>query len=212
MKKAITLIAALVAVLAVTSGAFAAKNYLITSSKQIKHGAISLSDLSRHAHKALQGKQGPKGDTGATGPAGPQGTKGATGATGSVGPQGPQGDRGTAGVSGYEVHTWRYSKDDANSDMGPGYVGVGGGAIATAACSSGKVALGGGYWFTSEGDNGFNSQALSDGSGVIASFPGRMDWNTNTVKANNNSGWIVQVNDKVNLADMTVYVICANAN
>ena len=60
--------------------------------------------------------------------------------------------------------------------MGPGYLGVGGGAIATVACSPGKVALSGGYRFTSEGDNGFNSQALSDGSGVIASFPGRMDW------------------------------------
>ena len=95
---------------------------------------------------------------------------------------------------------------------GSGYAGVGGGAIATVACSPGKVALGGGYRFTSEGDNGFNSQALSDGSGVVASFPGRMDWNTNTVKPNDNSGWIVQVNDKVNAADMTLYVICVNAS
>ncbi len=96
--------------------------------------------------------------------------------------------------------------------MGPGYVGVGGGAIATVACSPGKVALSGGYRFTSEGDNGFNSQALSDGSGVIASFPGRMDWSTNTVKPNDNSGWIVQVNNKVNLADMTLYAVCVNAS
>jgi hypothetical protein len=200
LKKGITLIAALVAVLAVTSGAFAANHYLITSSKQIKAGAVSLSDLSPSARKAL------KGHNGATGPAGPQGPAGATGATGAQGPQGP------AGVSGYEVRTWRYSKDDANSDSGPGYVGVGGGAIATVACSSGKVALGGGYRFTSPRDNGFNSPAVSDGSGVVASFPGRMDWDTNTVKPNNNSGWIVQVNNKVNLADMTMYVICANAN
>jgi hypothetical protein len=206
LKKAITLIAALVAVLAVTSGAFAAKQYLIVSSKQIKHGAISLSDLSHHARKVLHGATGAAGRDGLTGPQGPAGAVGATGA------MGPQGRQGTPGVSGYEVRTWRYSKDDANSDMGPGYVGVGGGAIATVACSAGKVALGGGYWFNSEGDNGFNSQALSDGSGVTASFPGRMDWNTTTVKPNNNSGWIVQVNDKVNLADMTLYVICANAN
>jgi hypothetical protein len=206
LKKAITLIAALIAVLAVTSGAFAAKQYMITSSKQIKHGAISLSDLSRHARKTLHGMQGPKGDTGATGATGTQGAPGLKGPKGDTGPQ------GQPGVSGYEVHTWRYSKDDANSDMGPGYPGVGGGAIATAACSPGKVALSGGYWFTSEGDNGFNSQALTDGSGVIASFPGRMNWKTNTVKPNDDSGWIVQVNDKVNLADMTVYVVCANAN
>ncbi len=115
-------------------------------------------------------------------------------------------------MKGYEVRTWRYSKDDANSDMGPGYVGVGSGAIATVACSPGKVALAGGYRFTSDHGEGFNSPAVSDGSGVVASFPGRMDWDTNTVKPNDNSGWIVQVNNKVNAADMTLYVVCANAN
>jgi Collagen triple helix repeat (20 copies) len=206
LKKAITLVAALVAVLAVTSGAFAANHYLITSSSQIKNGAISASDLSSAARKALKGQQGSKGNTGATGATGAQGPQGPKGDTGAQGPHGP------AGVSGYEVKTWRYSKDDANTDMGPGYVGVGSGAIATVACSPGKVALGGGYRFTSAGDNGFNSPAVSDGSGVVASFPGRMDWDTNTVKPNNNTGWIVQVNDKVNLADMTMYVICVNAN
>jgi collagen triple helix repeat protein len=203
LKKGITLIAVLAAVLAVTSGAFAANHYLVTSSSQIKNGTIAASDLSSAARKALKGQQGSKGDTGATGAQGPQGPKGDPGA---------QGPHGPAGVSGYEVKTWRYSKDDANSDMGPGYVGVGSGAIATVACSPGKVALGGGYRFTSAGDNGFNSPAISDGSGVVASFPGRMDWDTNTVKPNNNTGWIVQVNNKVNLADMTMYVICVNAN
>lgn len=193
----------LVGVLAVTSGAFAANHYLVTSSSQIKNGTIAASDLSSAARKALKGQQGSKGDAGATGAQGPQGPKGDPGA---------QGPHGPAGVSGYEVKTWRYSKDDANSDMGPGYVGVGSGAIATVACSPGKVALGGGYRFTSAGDNGFNSPAISDGSGVVASFPGRMDWDTNTVKPNNNTGWIVQVNNKVNLADMTMYVICVNAN
>lgn len=200
MKKGIVAIAALFGVLAITSGAFAAQHYLITSSSQIKDGTVRLADLAPGARKALHGNLGAKGDLG---PAGPQGPKG------NAGPQGP---KGSNGVSGYEVRTWRYSKDDDNSDMGPGYVGVGSGAIATVACSDGKVAIGGGYRFTSEHDNGFNSQALRDGSGVIASFPGRMDWNTNTVKPNNNTGWIVQVNDKVNLADMTMYVICVNAN
>jgi hypothetical protein len=234
LKKGITLIAGLIAVLAITSGAIAANHYLITSSSQIKDGVIALSDLSPAARRALEGQQGttvasvqglpgaqgPKGDTGANGPQGPKGDAGANGSqgpkgdTGANGPQGPKGDPGSQGqdgVSGYEVRTWRYSKDDANSDMGPGYVGVGGGAIATVACSPDKVAIGGGYRFTSEGGSGFKSQALADGSGVIASFPGRMDWNTNTVKPNDNSGWIVQVNDKVSAADMTLYVICVNA-
>ena len=176
MKRGITVIAALIAVLAVTSGAFAADHYLINSSSQIKSGAIALSDLSSNARTSLKGNQGP------------------------------------AGASGYEVRTWRYSTDDANTDSGSEYVGVGSGAIATVACSTGKIAIGGGYRFKSQGDNGFNPQALHDGSGVVASFPGRMDWNTNTVKPNDNSGWIVQVNKKVTLADMTVYAICVNAS
>jgi hypothetical protein len=215
LKKGIAAIAALVGVLAITSGAFAAHHYLITSSSQIKDGAVSLSDLAPGARKALYGGNGAKGETGPAGPQGPKGDvglQGPKGDPGATGAPGAQGQKGPDGVSGYEVRTWRYSKDDDNSDMGPGYVGVGGGAIATVACSPGKVALGGGYWFTSGHDSGFNSQAISDGSGVVASFPGRMDWSTNTVKPGDNSGWIVQVNDKVNAADMTLYVICANVN
>src|SRR4029450_79243 len=85
LKKGITLIAVLVAVLAVTSGGFAAvKHYRITSSTQIKNGAVSVSDLSAAARKALRGQ---KGDTGA---AGLQGSKGDTGATGATGAQGPR--------------------------------------------------------------------------------------------------------------------------
>jgi hypothetical protein len=94
LKKVITLIAALVAVLAVTSGAFAANHYLITSSSQIKNGAISLSDLSSSARKALQGQKGSKGDTGATG---------ATGAKGDTGTAGPKGDTGAKGDTGPTV-------------------------------------------------------------------------------------------------------------
>ena len=172
---------------------------------------VALSDLSPTARKALQRQKGehrrhrPAGATGAQGP------KGDRGANGAQGPEGRSRRAGPHGVSGYEVRTWRYSKDDDNSDTGPDYVGVGSGAIATVACSPGKVAIGGGYRFTSEDDSGFNSPAVSDGSGVIASFPGRMDWSTNTVKPNDNTGWIVQVNNKVNAADMTLYVVCVNA-
>jgi collagen triple helix repeat protein len=228
LKKGITLIAVLVAVLAVTSGGFAAVNhFVITSSTQIKNGSVAISDLSASARKALQGQkgetgaagpqgltgaQGPTGDRGATGSQGPKGDTGEAGTQGPQGPAGAQGPQGHPGVSGYEVRTWRYSKNDANSDMGPGYVGVGSGAIATVACSTGKVAIGGGYRFTSDDETGFNSQAIADGSGVVASFPGRMNWDTNTVKPNDNSGWIVQVNNKVNAADMTLYVVCVNAN
>ena len=85
MKKGIAAIAALFGVLAITSGAFAAQHYLITSSGQIKDGTVRLRDLTPGARKALHGNPGAKGDLG---PAGPQGPKGNTG---SQGPQGPAG-------------------------------------------------------------------------------------------------------------------------
>jgi hypothetical protein len=61
-------------VLATTSSAVAAKHYLITSSKQIKPGAISAGNLSNAARTTL------RGDRGATGAQGPQGPKGDPGA------------------------------------------------------------------------------------------------------------------------------------
>jgi hypothetical protein len=40
-----------------------------------------------------------------------------------------------------------------------------------------------------------------------------MDWNTFTIKPNDNTGWIVQVNSaSANAHDLTVYVICVNAS
>jgi hypothetical protein len=212
VKFGITVLAVLVAVLAIASGASAAKKYLITSSSQVKDGAISLADLSPGVRKALQGKEGSNAAQSLAGAQGPKGDAGATGAEGPKGDTGPQGPKGDKGGSGYEVRTWRYSKDDANTDSGADYPGVGSGAIATVACSPGKVAVGGGYRFTSDGGSGFNAPAVSDGSGVVASFPGRMDWSTNTVKPNDSSGWIVQVNSKVDAADMTLYVVCVNAS
>jgi hypothetical protein len=212
LKLFITVVAALVAVLAIASGATAAGKYLITSSSQVKDGAISLADLSPAVRKAVQAKGSNVAVTSVAGPQGSNGDTGEKGKDGAPGATGARGPQGSAGTSGYEVKTWRYSKDDANSDSGPGYVGVGSGAIATVACSPGKVALSGGYRFTSDGGSGFNSPAVADGSGVVASFPGRMDWTTNTVKPNDNSGWIVQVNSEVNAADMTLYVVCANVN
>ena len=108
LKKVIILIAGLVAVLALTSGAFAASHYLITSPSQIKDGVISLSKLSPAARRALQGdsslqgvaaRQGQKGDTG---PEGPQGPKGDT--AGPAGPEGRHRLRGSAGSAGPRRH------------------------------------------------------------------------------------------------------------
>jgi len=98
LKKGIVVIAAVFGVLAITSGAFAASDhYLITSSSQIKKGAVSRSDLSKRTLKALQGRDG---STGATGPQGPAGKQGPKGATGQAGPQGLQGSQGQQGPKG----------------------------------------------------------------------------------------------------------------
>ncbi len=78
LKKVIILVAGLVTVLALSSGAFAASHYLITSSSQIKDGVISLSKLSPAARKALRGGSSL------------QGVAGVAGQKGDVGPTGPQ--------------------------------------------------------------------------------------------------------------------------
>ena len=169
MKKGITLIAVLAAVLAVTSGAFAANHYLISSSSQIKNGAISLSDLSPAARKALKGQQGWKGDTGA---AGPQGHAGA---------QGPKGDKGDSGLTGAFYATAFYNVGNTNE-----------GAIASVACEadplkSDYVALSGGVQVL-----GLDAGANCRNTPVSSSFPGRMDWSTNAPTPNRLDGWIVQ--------------------
>ncbi len=167
MKKGITLIAVLAAVLAVTSGAFAANHYLISSSSQIKNGAISLSDLSPAARKALKGQQGWKGDTGA---AGPQGHAGA---------QGPKGDKGDSGLTGAFYATAFYNAGNTNA-----------GAIASVACDAEKtdyVAISGGVQVLGLGEG-----ANSRNTPVSSSFPGRMDWAAGAPKPGRLDGWIVQ--------------------
>jgi hypothetical protein len=86
-------IAGLALVFAMTGGAYAAKKYLIISTKQISPSVL----------KQLQGKAGPAGANGAQGPAGLQGPAGAAGAkgdTGAAGKDGAQGSEGPAGPAG----------------------------------------------------------------------------------------------------------------
>lgn len=73
---------------------------------------------------------------------------------------------------------------------------VGVGAIATAACdpnddtnSQNYVAISGGVQDT---DSSTDMTANNDQVAVAASFPGRMDWDTNTPKSGRLDGWIVQ--------------------
>jgi hypothetical protein len=99
LKKGIAAIAALFGVLAITSGAFAAQHYLITSSGQIKDGTVRLRDLAPGARKALQGNAGDRGATGQQGPAGKQGSKGDAGTAGAPGRDGKDGAPGKPGLS-----------------------------------------------------------------------------------------------------------------
>jgi collagen triple helix repeat protein len=185
LKKGITLIAVLAGVLAITSGAFATNHYMITSSSQIKNGAISRSDLSSSARKALGGQQGKpgapgaKGDTGATGATGAAGATGAQGLKGETGANGPKGDKGDSGLAGAFYATAFYNAGDTNA-----------GAIATVACdtaNSDYVAISGGVQVLGLGEG-----ANSRNTPVSSSFPGRMDWAANAPKPGRLDGWIVQ--------------------
>ncbi len=82
-------------VFAMTGGAYAAKKYLITSTKQISPKVLK-------QLKGKNGKNGAPGATGAQGPQGPAGVAGKDGANGKdgasvTGPEGPEGKEGKEG-------------------------------------------------------------------------------------------------------------------
>jgi hypothetical protein len=116
MKYRITLVA-LLAMLVLTGGAFAASRYLITSTHQIKPSVLA----QLRGHRGLagaRGPQGPNGDAGAQGPAG-------------AGAQGP------AGISGYQVVTSSVTEGSNPTQITDLDV--------VATCPAGKVSLGGGF-------------------------------------------------------------------
>ena len=82
MKRSVVLLGAFALVLAISTGAFAASNWTITTSSQIKPGSIGYGNLSSATKKRLAGAKGSAGATGATGPAGPAGAAGTPGASG----------------------------------------------------------------------------------------------------------------------------------
>lgn len=100
-----TVIATLALVFAMTGGAYAAKKYLITSTKQISPSVL----------KALQGKVGRAGAAGKNGANGTNGSNGAQGPAGPVGPEG-KGTQGVAGATGKEGPT---GKTGATGATGP---------------------------------------------------------------------------------------------
>jgi hypothetical protein len=96
MKRTIIALGAIALALALAGGALAGKRYLITSSSQVKNGALSGADIKNHSLTARDISPSVLGafvppPQGSTGPAGPQGPKGDTGPQGPAGPQGAPG-------------------------------------------------------------------------------------------------------------------------
>jgi hypothetical protein len=86
-------------VFAMTGGAYAAKKYLITSTKQIKPSVLAQLK-GKNGTNGKDGAQGPQGPKGETGPAGEKGAAGMNGAVGATGPKGATGSQGATGNAG----------------------------------------------------------------------------------------------------------------
>ncbi|HEY5193273.1 MAG TPA: collagen-like protein [Solirubrobacteraceae bacterium] len=108
-------------VFAMTGGAYAAKKYLITSTRQISPKVLS----------SLKGKAGPAG------PAGPAGTAGAAGIAGSQGPAGAPGAKGETGPAGLAG-----SAGPAGAKGAPGSPWTAGGTLPSKATETGVWAFG----------------------------------------------------------------------
>jgi hypothetical protein len=157
------------------------KNGSLTGA-DVKNRSLSTSDLSTAAISSLKGQTGAKGATGATGATGPAGASapsvlGSAPLKGEAGSKGDKGEAGPSGLVGAFYSVAYYDKGDTN-----------GGAIATVSCdadndvSQGYIAISGGV----------QTIGVGDSTAVASSFPGRMDWSTNTPKPERLDGWIVQ--------------------
>lgn len=114
----------------------------------------------------------PRISRGPQGAAGPAGAPGQNGHNGEQGPAGQNGQNGDSYLKGAYYSVAYYDKGDTN-----------GGAIATVACKAPTdTAISGGV----------STDDYQKTVPVGQSFPGRMDWNTNTPKANRLDGWIIQ--------------------
>jgi hypothetical protein len=91
--------------------------------------------------------------------------------------------------------------------------GAGGTAVATVACANNDdksqeyVAIAGGTQIIdADGDKDFSNDATI---AVSDSFPGRMDWSTNSPKADRLDGWIVRWDDAAkSAAKVNVWAVC----
>ena len=210
MKRTILALGAIALALALAGGAWAGKRYLITSSKQVKNGALTGADIKSHSltlrnlspsvvgafvppGQGTPGPQGPKGDTGATGPQGPKGD------TGPAGPQGPRGPQGS--LVNYEVDNgaaWALSNlPNALKNANGGYEDAGIVVDLGPASSFGGVTFTGSdnlldnVWIT-DGGEAFTPgyHLFSDGSADFSYYSDNGDgtWSPLDAKAASNGG------------------------
>jgi hypothetical protein len=148
-----TVIASVALVFAMTGGAYAAKKYLITSTKQISPGVL----------KALQGKAGVAGAPGvagaqgAAGPGGPVGPAGKDGANGSNGANGRDGAAGKDGATGKTGATGETGKN--------GSPWTAGGTLPSEATETGT------WWFVGNGQVGTFENPQGGDQYTPLSFP-----------------------------------------
>jgi hypothetical protein len=103
---------ALFALALVTAGTgYAAKKYVITSTKQISPSVL----------KALKGNAGPAGAAGAKGDQGPQGPQGSQGPAGQQGAAGTPGAAGAAGAPGPAGSARAYAQVVTNDPANPSF-------------------------------------------------------------------------------------------
>ena len=125
--------------------------------------------------------------------AGKDGLNGLNGARGPAGPQGATGADGRDGLAGAIFRVENYEN--------------GGGGSATVACAD-DDATSQTYTAIAGGVQGSTVDSQSpNGFAVTSSFPGRMDWNTNTPKPNRLDGWIVLGNGKWT-GTLKVWALC----
>lgn len=143
-------------VFAMSGGAYAAKKYLITSTKQISPSVL----------KALVGKRGPAGANGALGAQGSVGPQGPAGANGKDGANGADGKEGQAGAKGATGPAGPAGAKGANGAAGPtgpaGSPWTAGGTLPEGSTETGGWAVG------SIVDNG---ETLSSPARTAISFP-----------------------------------------
>lgn len=117
------LVAVVVLVFAMTGGAYAAKKYLITSTKQISPAVLA----QLKGAKGAAGSPGAQGPAGPAGPAGSQGASGSNGTNGERGEKGEKGDRGEKGEKGADGQTgFTETLPPAKTETGVWTLGIGG--------------------------------------------------------------------------------------